>query len=486
MTRRPARGARSPSAAAAAALAGVLVLSPALALASAPLDSVGVWLQAQRVLPADASEPSCFGPSHAFEKFGFSIATDGDVIAVGMRGSGNLGECVGARAVYIFERAADGWQQTAKLDGRDDGSDDETRGFGFAAALDGDVLAVGAPFARNGGVTSHGAVFVFERSGGQWFLAARLEDPGDKESYEYFGYAVAVDGGVVAVGAPQDNNEGGHRAGAVFVYQRSGDAWALADRFVGPAQSAAFGVSLAFDGGTLLAGAPNARHVAAYGLVEGAWAVVDELLPADPPNTFGYALGLDGDVAIVGAAYDRRILGQELPCTSLVLVYTCAIGSAYIFERGGAGWALVAELQNPRHAPEEHFGYDVAVGDGVAVVGAHGAHPAPTGPGTGAIYIYERTDLGWVLAASPLGDDTTPGDWFGWAVGVAGRTALASAILDDNRGDGSPPPLDDLGSLPACVPQVPLTCADGRAAGTVYAFEKTPLLGLPDKPVWTG
>jgi trimeric autotransporter adhesin len=83
--------------------------------------------------------------------------------------------------------------------------------FGYSVALSGDTLAVGAygeASAAQGvggnqddnGATDSGAVYVFRRSGSAWAQEAYLNASNTGVS-DYFGYSVALSGDTLAVGA---------------------------------------------------------------------------------------------------------------------------------------------------------------------------------------------------------------------------------------------------------------------------------------------
>ena len=111
--------------------------------------------------------------------------------------------------------------------------------FGASVAVSGDTLVVGAPYEASNatGVNGNqadnsaayaGAAYVFTRSGGVWSQQAYLK-ASNTEANDYFGYAVAVDGDTVVVGAPyEDSNATGvngnqadnsaYSAGAAYVF----------------------------------------------------------------------------------------------------------------------------------------------------------------------------------------------------------------------------------------------------------------------------
>jgi len=145
------------------------------------------------------------------DQFGISIDGEGDTLVVGASGdSGNKG------AIYVFERNlgdADTWGLRHKRTGTDSAAGDN---FSFTSlGLSGDVIVVGS---ANVGAN---AAYVFERDEGgtdNWGqikkLTASAADPGDS-----FGFAVAVDGDLIVSSAVSDDDDGENR-GAAYLFGR--------------------------------------------------------------------------------------------------------------------------------------------------------------------------------------------------------------------------------------------------------------------------
>ncbi len=136
-------------------------------------------------------------------EFGFSVAIDGDRVAVGAARDSEAGQDAGA--TYVFRRSNTVWNQEAKLLSGDLSAVDV---FGVNVALAGDWLAAAAQ-QQDMSVTDDGAVYLFHREGGTWSQVARLfaADPLPVEALG--GYGVAMAGTEVAAGAqPAAGNSG--------------------------------------------------------------------------------------------------------------------------------------------------------------------------------------------------------------------------------------------------------------------------------------
>ena len=87
--------------------------------------------------------------------------------------------------------------------------------FGDAVAISGTLVVVGATYESTGAYAT-GAAYVFDLASAAPSTAVTLIDP-SRRAYDYFGYAVAVDGQNIIVGAPGDDTNAQDR-GAAYVF----------------------------------------------------------------------------------------------------------------------------------------------------------------------------------------------------------------------------------------------------------------------------
>ena len=136
----------------------------------------------------------------AYDYFGYeAVAIDGTTVVVGAyRAKGKKG------AAYVFRLTDDGYEEVATLTASDGVEDDK---FGSSVAVDGDSIVVGARGVSTPGTYTwqtgdQGAAYVFyTRDGGDTY------EQTDKLMGQYeFGAAVAMDGGSFVVGAPGGYN----------------------------------------------------------------------------------------------------------------------------------------------------------------------------------------------------------------------------------------------------------------------------------------
>ena len=214
----------------------------------------------------------------AGDRFGRSVAVDGDTVVVGAYledGDAGNNAANDAGAAYVFVRGDTTWTQQAYLKADSTGAGDR---FGIAVALDGDTVVIGAPLessnattvdgdAGNNDTLRAGAAYVFVREGTAWAQQAYLKAD-NAGAFDAFGSAVAVDGDTAVVGAAGESsnattvdgdtgNNNASKTGAAYVFVRDGSAWA--QRAYLKADNAGafdeFGSTVAVAGDTVVIGA---------------------------------------------------------------------------------------------------------------------------------------------------------------------------------------------------------------------------------------
>jgi len=221
----------------------------------------------------------------ANDRFGRRVALDGDTLAVGawvedsdatgVGGDQTSDDAPDSGAVYVFARTGTTWAQQAYLKASNTDADDR---FGASVALEGDTLAVGAfgessdatgvggEQASNGAPDS-GAVYVFTRTGTTWTQQAYLK-ASNTDAVDEFGFALDLDGNVLAVGAYREDssatgvggdqtNDEASLSGAVYLFTRTGTTWTQLAYLKASNTNTLdqFGQSIALDGNTLAVGA---------------------------------------------------------------------------------------------------------------------------------------------------------------------------------------------------------------------------------------
>jgi hypothetical protein len=342
----------------------------------------GVWSEVCRLAPTDLG---------AEDKFGHSVALDGNVIVVGAPEHDSPSSNAGA--FYVFEKTgatcSAGIKKTAN-------TPIASSRFGKAVSIDGNTIVVGAPG------TGAGAVEVWTKSGANVNFSQRFTAPGsDHVAGNGFGIAVDINASSIIVGA--DSLAG--LSGAAFVFVLSGSTWVNQQKLTSPTADGGdqFGTSVAIDGNRAVVGA-IADDIATPTSGEGAAHVFTRdplILPPNPPWSFSQTLGaapdanlgdvfgrsvdLVGDLIVVGAAFDTDV--------------PIGAGAAYVFGYNGTSWIRddqLAESTSPSTSPNadesaDEFGAAVATDGLTIIVGAPG-HNHPGIPDTGAAFVFVTND----------------------------------------------------------------------------------------------
>lgn len=353
-------------------------------------------------------------PDPWVDDFGASVAVSGDTLVVGAPRSHRVVERSGA--VFVYRRGWPGWVLEAALKASNPGEDDR---FGSSVAIDGDTIIVGAPGEDSAATgvngaspgpednsrSESGAAYVFRRSGGSWTQEAYLKASNTGRD-DGFGGRVAVSGDTVAVGAsaedsaaagvngssPGQEDDSLASAGAVYVFHRSETRWAQ-EAYVKashPGASDFFGDSIGLSGDTLVVGAwgedsaatgvdgiapgpaddSKSESGAAYIFQrkDGAWTQTAYLKAANPGagDHFGQSVAVWRDTVVVGARFeDGGGRGVNPPDDDR----KPDSGAVYVF-RHGAIWFQEAYLKSVNSDASDWFGDSVAVAPGTIAVGA--------------------------------------------------------------------------------------------------------------------
>jgi len=324
----------------------------------------GLWWQfTQLVQPSDSSTQ---------DRFGYSVALDGDTLVVGAIGQDTIFEDTGAAYVFECDPDTGEWIEHQQLLPADV---EEGTELGYAVAIQGETLAVSSIFQydRRGAVYIYnridgqwvqsqvlsptggdafgaaitiagdtmvvgsigegnfrGAAYVYRFNGQQWIQTQRLIAP-DRQSNDFFGVDVAIQDDLILVGASRDDvikyDEGSAR-----VFRFNGSTWVHEATLTAPNPfpDFYFGDTVAFHDGAALVGAtledtffPVSRGVVhRYENDGGDWIHTHRLVPSDAQagggQAFGCALDVDGDTLLVGASWDDD--------------YGTNSGAAYVFD----------------------------------------------------------------------------------------------------------------------------------------------------------
>lgn len=400
--------------------------------------------------------------------FGTSVAISGETMLIGApREAAPLSQ-VGA--VYVFGKSAGEWVQQQRIASPFTRSEDK---FGMAVALDGDIAAVGAPWADGATTTDCGGFAIYRRNeAGTWAMdysyqpgasnlyrggtlavsgesvlvggsafnsGSSIYQPvnGSWQSRYYFNYRPgAIEGTTVLLGASTNQGDGvasGATFGAAFIYEFDGTAWPLQQRLTmgNSMEGTRLGTTLAMQGDTALISAPGepgasgASFGAVYVFVKsnGLWSQQARLVAAAPAalREFGTSLALDGDTAAVACVQDSHFTAGGTETTN--------VGSVTIFVRNGTTWSQQKKLYASDFANNDSFGAGLALEGNHLLVGAPGDSDG-TGSGQvqiGSVYWFSRSGTTWTQSSKFRSGNTRDNQRFGCAIAIDNGSAVIGA-----------------------------------------------------------
>ena len=347
------------------------------------------------------------------------VEIEGDTAVVG-NSAGSL--------VRVYRRTGTTWTATQTLVGAVES------GFGVALALNGEYLAIGAPFDDTVGANA-GAVHIYRLIGNNWSYETTLYD--DTPSVNgFYGISVDLDGHFLAAGASGD--AGG---GSAHVYLRTFSDW-LPAATIGALGTDALGTSIALGAGPgdfhthLFVGdssddvaGVNAGAVHAFSVVPGFATPGPVLRPLelDASDLFGGDVAFDDGVLVVGAFGD-----DDQGSVS---------GAAYVYNVPDAAGVVPLTLKQKLVPADgtagDEFGRSVDVDDGRVLVGARLFDGG--GAATGKAFVFQANALTgtWFTVDTLAAGDGSASDNFGWDVAISGQAVLAGAPGVDAGGGKS-------------------------------------------------
>ena len=180
-------------------------------------------------------------PNASREGFGASVDTDGQQILVGAPNWGTSPSMPFMGKAYLFALEEGEWLLEAELSPSPDIRD---RGTAFSLAIDGNTAVVSATGENHSGYSGAGAVYVFEREAGVWSQSARLvpEVPG---AWESFGKSVSLEGNRLVVGSDGGNLNPASGVAYLFVREEE-EGWKLMESLIPPdaTEDMRFGTSI--------------------------------------------------------------------------------------------------------------------------------------------------------------------------------------------------------------------------------------------------
>ena len=385
----------------------------------------GAWQQVAKLVSNDLAPR---------DSFGVSVSVSRGTIMVGASGA-DTERGSNAGAVYVFREVAGVWTQVEKLAPEDAAAN---AGFGRAVCIKARTAIVGAPGANGG----DGAAYIFQEFDGLWRQTARLTVDDTWVEAE-FASSVAVDGDTAVVGAFFDTVDGRIRKGSAYVFRELDGAWRQVAKVTDSSKQLTryFGYAVAVRGDTVLIGAPLAEDYrtgrgAAFFFreVDGVWTQIAKVRAPDSDGleSFGYSVSLNGLAALIGA-----------PTDSYVAIFS---GAAYLFREGeDRAWRPVTKFKASDAGRPDYFGSAVSLSGDLAVVGAY--QDGDEGPYTGSAYAFDLSTVVADCDGNRIPDECELLDSDCNANGILDMCDLGSRASNDCNLNRIPDECDGLGDL---------------------------------------
>ncbi len=186
------------------------------------------WTHSLTLRPLIPNSPAHVGQSAGTfrgQHFGFSVDIEGDRMAVGAPFAATIAPTVApvveAGLAYIYKRVAGQWNLDQIIEPPPIEWGYTWGAFGSRLDLDGNRLVV------SGYLNTEGKVFLFEQTSNGWQLEAHFSSPlpGIGFVSREFGYSVSLDGDRLAVGTPSWDCSNAVCPSAVSIFEKQGQNW---------------------------------------------------------------------------------------------------------------------------------------------------------------------------------------------------------------------------------------------------------------------
>jgi FG-GAP repeat protein len=325
-----------------------LVASIAVALlVSVPLRAEDVWNE-QRAVPDEAGSNA---------QFGSAASLDGSLALFGADGDNSF-----RGAAYFYTKGDSGWTELQRITPDDTAAAE----FGYRVLLRGDLAIVTADQSSPNGNTAQGSAYVFAPDNTGTWAQTQILLADDGQTFDNFGSTASMDGNTLLIGAHGATVGANAAQGAAYLFANHSGTFSQTGKVVADDGVAFdnFGITTAIAGDTLFVGAATAAigghngqgAVYAYHLDNGIATQTQKLVSDDGAanDNFGLSLAFDGTTLMVGA------------------IFSGGTGAVYVFTNDGTSWQQQQRLSIAGISQFSYFGNAIALRDGKALIGADG------------------------------------------------------------------------------------------------------------------
>lgn len=198
--------------------------------------------------------PPVFPSMFTQDFFGGSVAMDDDFIVVGAAGDDSAGSDTGR--AFVFD-AGGNYRHAIDAPGLN-----STSFFGVSVAVDAGKALVGA--SNFEGANESNGAYLFDLESGAHVRTFTNPDPAGN-TFEEFGYMVAMQGDFALIGAPRKKTDGTEAAGSAYIFNTASGLLINSFTDPDPAYYEMFGTAVAIDDGVIAVGVPSERSPGSNG-----------------------------------------------------------------------------------------------------------------------------------------------------------------------------------------------------------------------------
>jgi len=343
------------------------------------------------------------------DRFGYAINIDNGIIAVGAQH-----DDLRAGSVYLYDASTG--QQIAKLIAEDAAAEDE---FGTSLALADGIIAIGARWDDDNG-NATGSAYLFDADPLSPSFGEQLAklNADDANAGDLFGTSIAIENGIVAIGAQWDDDNG-FNSGSVYLFDASTGMQLNKIIPEDGQESAFFGSSIAISDGIVAIGANSdsngAGSVYLYQVSSGSLLFKLQAINGEGPDSFGTSIDFDNNIVAVGAPLNND--------------HDNASGAAYLFD--ATTGTQLAEILSDTPTSYEFFGHSIAIQNNIVAIGTRDLEFVDS-IGTGAAYLFDVNTATQINTLIP--SDGIELNLFGNSIAINNGTVVVGAILDNENG----------------------------------------------------
>ena len=425
-----------------------------------------------------------------YNYFGYTTAISGDYCAVGSYGT-NDGTNDYSGKVYIYE--VDTGNLIRTIDNPNVYGTEANDYFGRTVGMQGNILAVGAYGEDAAGGIQSGVVYVFDITDGTLLYTLQNPNLASTQTNDSFGGgSIAISGNYLVAAATGEDANGLSSSGAVYVFNLTTGQllYTLSAPFGYQAASIIFGRAFDIDSNTdrmVISSSGSFPRVHVYELSTGTYMRSHDRPSVISTSDIGDSVSLDGHVIVmtssnntnenaVWLAHTERdsdttsydgivsLLGTWVSDTGSgpgvypfttglnvqnVVMRNGILGLAQTGHNGSRGIVhihrnvgmlpnTIIQNANAYNTPNnDQFGCSLAVSGNYAIIGADEEDDAG-GTSSGKAYIYDIPSKTLLHTLhNPNAYNTGASDTFGYSVAISGNYAIVGAYLEDDAGGTS-------------------------------------------------